>query len=76
MYIRWNCVHSFPKLLVVYWLGHIVLHLGLRLGLGTGNGYFISFFFFFPYLKLTNTLVLLFWADDMLNYVLIYNPGI
>ena len=48
----------------------IVLQLGL--GLGTENGYF----FFFPYLKLTNTFVLLFWADDTLNYALIYNPGI
>ena len=33
-------------------------------------------FFFFSYLKVTNTFVLLFWADDTLNYALIYNPGI
>ena len=54
------------------------LGLGLGLGLGTGNGYFISFFFvfFFACLKVTNTFVLLFWADDTLKYALIYNPGI
>ena len=38
----------------------------------------ISFLSFFPltYLKATNTFALLFWADDTLNYALIYNPGI
>ena len=52
-----------------------MLQLGLGLGLGTGIGIsFLSFFFFFPCLKVTNTFVLLFWADDTLNYVLIYNP--
>ena len=49
-----------------------MLQLGLGLGLGTGNGYFISFFFF-SCLKVTNTFVLFFWADDTLKYVLIYN---
>ena len=48
-----------------------MLQLGLGLGLGTGNRYFISFFFFFLVL-VTNTFVLLFWADDALKYVLIY----
>ena len=47
-----------------------MLQLGLGLGLGTGNGYFISFFF--SCLKVTN-IVLLFWADNTLKYVLIYN---
>ena len=57
--------------------GMLVLQLGLGLGLGTGNRYCISFLsFFFPCLKVTNTFVLLFWADDTLKYVLIYisNP--
>jgi len=39
-----------------------VLQLGLGLGLGTRNGYFIRFFFF-PYLKVTNTFVLPSWAE-------------
>ena len=51
-----------------------MLQLGLGLGLGTGNGYFISFFFLFSCLKVTNTFVLLFWADDTLKYALVYNP--
>ena len=51
-----------------------MLQLGLGLGLGTGNGYFISFFFF-SYLKVTNTFVLLFWADVTLKYTLILTQG-
>ena len=30
----------------------------------------------FLFFKVTNTFVLLFWADNTLNYALIYNPGI
>ena len=37
---------------------------------------FHLFLFFFSHVKVTNTFVLLFWADDTLNYELIYNPGI
>ena len=37
-----------------------MLQLGLGLGLGTGNGYFMPFF---PYLKVTNTIVLPSWAE-------------
>ena len=40
-----------------------MLQLGLGLGLGTGNEYFMPFFFFFPYLKVTNTFVLSSWAE-------------
>ena len=40
-----------------------MLQLWLGLGLGTGNGYFIPFFFFFPFLKVTNTFVLSSWAE-------------
>ena len=46
VYIRRDCVHGFPKLLVECGVMVRTKCYSSGLGLGTGNGYFISFFFF------------------------------